>query len=140
MSRVRPLAAIFPWRSLLLLGAVLALLLPLGAGAHSDYGQGHGNAGPFFNRHDAGVAGQVAGGIAADGWTRPCPGGPGNACCCGNSFACSGHGKTAVIDAGGWSVSAAPFVALVARLLLHQAPPSPASLPPVPPRGPPLLS
>jgi len=102
-------------KSIGLLGVVLALLTPLGAGAHGGLDFGPGDAVPFSGSLVAGHTAHAAGRIAAGSWSRPCPGGPGNACCCGVSSACVGSGKAAVVSTGGWNILVLLFAGRVTR-------------------------
>jgi len=126
-------------KGIALLGVVLALLTPLGAAAHDGYDHGPGDASPVSDSLVAGHAAQATGSIA-DSWSRSCPGGPGNTCCCGGFLACTGNGKTPVFTSGGWNtpvpalagpespwfVAAAPLSLLPPSLVLPRAPPLPA--------------
>jgi hypothetical protein len=127
-------------KGIALLGVVLALLMPPGAAAHDGYDHGPGDAAPVSDSLVAGHAAQATGSIAADSWSRSCPGGPGNTCCCGGFLACTGSGKTPVFTFGGWNtpvpalagsespwfVEVAPLSLLPPSLVLPRAPPLPA--------------
>jgi len=102
-------------KSIALLGVVLALLTPLGAGAHNGLDYGPGDAVPVSNSLDAGHSAHATGSIATGSWSRPCPGGSGNTCCCGMSPACIGSGKVPVVSSGGWNNLVSPLARRVTR-------------------------
>ena len=127
-------------KGIALLGVVLALLTPPGAAAHDGYDHGPGDASPVSDSHVAGHAVQETGGIAADSWSPSCPGGPGNTCCCGGFLACTGNGKTPIVDSGGWTVPVLPLAGQAAPAFVAAAPWSLHPPSPVLPRAPPLSS
>jgi len=118
-----------------LLGVVLALLAPLDAGAH-----GPGDALPVSDSVDAGHAAQATGSFAAASWSRSCPGGSGNTCCCGGFLACTGSGKTPIVNSGGRIVPVPPLAGQAAPAFVAAAPCSLHPPSPVLPRAPPLSS
>jgi hypothetical protein len=127
-------------KGIALLGVVLALLAPLGAAAHDGYDNDPGDASRVSDSLVAGHAAQATGRIAADSWSRPCPGVPGNTCCCGGFLACTGSGKTSIVNSGGCLVPVSPIAGQAAPTFVAAAPWSLHPPSPVLPRAPPLSS
>jgi len=127
-------------KGIALLGVVLALLTPLGAAAHDGYDRDPGDASRVSDGLVAGHAAQATSSIAADSWSRSCPGGPSNTCCCGGFLACTGSGKTSIVNSGSWIVPVPPLAGQAAPAFVAAAPWSLHPPSPVLPRAPPLSS
>jgi len=127
-------------KGIALLGVVLTLLTPLGAAAHDGYYHDPGNASRVSDSLVAGHAAQATSSIAADSWSRSCPGGPGNTCCCGGFSACTGSVKTPIVNSGCWIVPVSPLAEPAAPAFVAAAPWSLHPPSPVRPRAPPLSS